>query len=148
MPGPAPTPDLIGDLAALAREVLDATGVGTAAVSWWDRDHDTLRTLVNVGRLHAGEHELPEDEAYPLDAFPAAARLLRFGRPYVDPRDVSSSALLAALDRRSQGAVPIVCDGEVWGELWAASADRDLGPEDLVALTACADGIGRRLASR
>jgi hypothetical protein len=148
MPAPSPTPELIAALAALAVPVMEAVGVTAAAVSWWDRERGTLRTLVNVGALHASESEFPDDEDYPLDAFPAIAALLRFGRPYIDPPDVSSSAVLAALRHRSQGAVPIVCDGEVWGELWAASAERRLEPQDLPALSACADRIGRMLASR
>ncbi len=147
MPGPSPTPALLAELAEHARPVMDAIGVTAAAVSWWDREHDTMRTLVNVGALHPSESSFPEDENYPLDAFPAVAALLRFGRPYLDPPDVSSSAVLAALQHRSHGAVPIVCDGEVWGELWAASAERSLEPQDLPALSACADRIGRMLAA-
>jgi hypothetical protein len=147
MPGPSPTPELLDLLAEHTRPVMEALGVTAAAVSWWDREHDTMRTLVNVGALHPSESELPDDETYPLDAFPAVAALLRFGRPYLDPPDVSSSAVLAHLRHRSQGAVPIVCEGEVWGELWAASGERTLEPQDLPALSACADRIGRMLAA-
>jgi hypothetical protein len=105
-----------------------------------------MRTLVNVGVLHPSEAPFPTDEAYPLDAFPAVAALLRFGRPYIDPPDVSSSAVLAALRHRSRAGVPIVVDGSVRGELWAASGARALEPADLPALSERAEAIGRLLA--
>lgn len=145
---PAPTPELIAVLAEHARRVIEAAGVTAASVSWWDRETDTMRTLVNVGVLHSSETAYPTDEAYPLDAFPAVAALLRFGRPYIDPPDVSSSAVLAALHHRSQAGVPIVVAGSVWGELWAASPERALDAVDLASLSACAEAIGRTLASR
>jgi hypothetical protein len=148
MSAPSPTPDLIKVLAEHARRAVDAAGVTTAAVSYWDREDDTMRTLVNVGALHASETAFPTDEAYPLDAFPAVAALLRFGRPYIDPPDVSSSAVLAALCHRSHAGVPIVLDGTVWGELWIASGERALAAQDLPALSAGAEAIGRMLAAR
>jgi GAF domain-containing protein len=147
MSAPSPTPDLIALLAEHARRAIDATGVTAAAVSYWDREDGTMRTLVNVGALHASEAAFPADELYPLDAFPAVAALLRFGRPYLDPPDVSSSAVLAALCHRSQAGVPIVFEGTVWGELWTASGKRALTAQDLPALSACAEAIGRMLAA-
>jgi GAF domain-containing protein len=148
MSAPPPTPELIAVLAEHARRAMDAAGVTAAAVSSWDRGSDTMRTLVNVGVLHESEAPFPIDEAYPLDAFPAVAALLRFGRPYIDPPDVSSSAVLAALCHRSHAGVPIVLDGTVWGELWIASGERAPAAQDLPALSAGAEAIGRMLAAR
>lgn len=44
--------------------------------------------------------------------------------------------------------LPIVVEGAVWGELWAASTSRRLGPPDVLPLSACAAAIGRALAAR
>jgi GAF domain-containing protein len=98
---------------------LDADG---AAVSWWDRDEDVLRTLVNVGALAAGDQRFPADEAYPLDSFPAMAALLRAGESYLNPKDVSSLAVAASDHYDSQAGAPLIVDGEVWGELWIGRA--------------------------
>jgi hypothetical protein len=93
------------------------------AVSWWDRDADVLRTVVNVGALAEGYERFPADEGYPLDSFPAVAALLRDGVSYLN---------LAAGDGcGSQAAVAIVAEGEVWGELWAA---RSVGHPELTRL--------------
>jgi GAF domain-containing protein len=100
-----------------ARIALDAE---VAAVSRWEREAGILRTLVNVGTLRPGEERFPADETYPLDAFPAVAALLREGRAYLDPGDVSSASLAASQALGSHAAVPVVVEGATWGELWVA----------------------------
>lgn len=147
---PTPTPELRALLAAQAERVLHDLGDAcVVAVSRWERGHGRMRTLLNVGDLgHSGD-AFPEDEVYPLDAFPATDALLRFGRPYVDPGDVSSQAVMAQMGLGSQAAVPVIVEGRVWGELWAATAEggRALGVADVATLTRAAEVLGRTLAA-
>jgi GAF domain-containing protein len=145
---PDPTPELRTLLADRAERVLHALGVACAAISRWDRDAGVLRTVVNVGDLAAADEAFPEDEVYPLDTFPAIDALLRYGRPYLDPPDLASTAVLAHMRFGSQAAVPLVVDGRVWGEVWAAGGlgGRSLTAEDLLALATAAEAVGRLLA--
>jgi hypothetical protein len=100
-----------------ARAALDAR---CASVSNYEPDAGQLRTLVNVGTLNSWDERFPEEELYPLDAFPSVAALCRHGFPYLNPEDVSSASIAARSRHGHHGAVPIVVDGVVWGELWAA----------------------------
>jgi GAF domain-containing protein len=145
---PQSTPELRALLADHAERVRHTLQVACAAVSCWEREPGRLRTLVNVGVLASPDEAFPADEVYPLDTFPAIDALLRFGRPYVDPPDVASSAVLARMSFGSQAAVPIVVEGRVWGELWAATeaGGRTLRADDLAVLTRGAEATGRALA--
>jgi GAF domain-containing protein len=147
---PSPAPELLAQLADQAERVLHALGATSAAVSRWERERGVLRTLVNVGDLASEDEAFPEEELYPLDTFPAIDALLRFGRPYLDPPDLASSAVLAHLRYGSQAAVPVVVDGRVWGELWVAAGlgGRSLTADDLVALARSAEDVARLLAGR
>jgi GAF domain-containing protein len=147
---PAPTPELRALLAAQAERLRHELDVTLVAVSRWERDRGRLRTLLNVGRLDSPDEAFPEEEVYPLDTFPATDALLRFGRPYVDPADVASPAVLAQMRLGSQAAVPLVVEGAVWGELWAATAQggRALRADDILTLTRGAEAVGRTLAGR
>jgi GAF domain-containing protein len=136
-------------LVAEAERARIAVAADCAAISHWDRDSDVLRTLVNVGALLPGDERFPEDEVYPLDSFPVVAALLRAGRPYLNPGDVSSAAVAAHHLYGSHAAVPVVVDGERWGELWVC---RELGAEMLVegdinSLHLLADRLGDALAA-
>lgn len=119
-----------------------------AAISRWERATDVLRTLVNVGALEPGEERFPADDVYPLDSFPAVAALLREGRPYLNPGDVSSAAVAAQQRYGSSAGVPVVVDGERWGELWAARrvGAQPLNEGDLERLTLIAGRLGDALA--
>jgi len=143
-----PPPELLQLLADRAERVRSSLDAACAAVSCWERDADRLRTLVNVGELDTEDEAFPAEEVYPLDAFPSTRALLHHGRPYMDPQDVSSTAVLAHMGLGSQAAVPVIIDGRVWGELWAATAagGRTLGADDVVALTRGAEAVGRLLA--
>ena len=104
-------------MASCSISAFDAAGAGA------------LRTIVNVGELGPGEVARPRDERYPLAGFPKVAAVLRQQRGYVvavDDRDAdrASVALLEALGKHSQVGVPLLRDGEVWGELWCASSTR------------------------
>jgi GAF domain-containing protein len=129
-----------------ARIALDAE---MASVGCWERDAGVLRTLVNVGELEPGEERYPADELYQLDSFPAIAALLRRGRAYLDPGDVASASLAARQVLGSHAAVPVVVEGEIWGELWVARApgrpaltEVDVGRLRIVA-SRLGDGLAR-----
>jgi hypothetical protein len=92
----------------------------TAAVSRWERADGLLRTLVNVGGIEGRYERFPADETYPLLTFPAVAALLLRGEAYSNPEDVSSESLAVYSRHGFHAGVPIVVDGAIWGELWAA----------------------------
>jgi len=137
--------------AAEAERVRRALGVAIAAINVWERDEGRLRTLINAGRLGAGEHARPADELYPVDSFPALVALLEQGRPYCfgpgDPIDVSSASLAASLGKESQAAAPISWRGGVWGSLWVATAPdaRPLTAADLPRVVRAAHDVSRVL---
>jgi hypothetical protein len=136
-------------LLAEAERARIAVAADCAAISRWERDADVMRTLVNVGQLLPGDDRFPEDEVYPLDSFPAVAALLREGRPYLNPDDVSSVALSAHHRYHSHAAVPIVVDGARWGELWVSRKKKDaqmLGLGELDRLHLVAERLGDALA--
>lgn len=147
---PTPTPELFTLLAAEAEKTLHALNVSCVAVSVWERELGRMRTLLNVGALSGVEESFPTGESYPLDTFPSTDALLRFGRPYLDPQDVASLAVMAQMGYASQAAVPIVAEGRVWGELWAGTqaGGRRLTADDLAVLTRGAEAIGRLLSQR
>ncbi len=116
------------DVMELASEAaLEALNAGSFSMSRWERDRQVMCTLINVGDLGPGEERYPEDETYALADHPTVAKLLQTGTPYftavddpdADPRSV---ALLRELGKESDIGVPVVVDGEVWGEVWASTA--------------------------
>ncbi len=116
-------PDVIELAADAALEALEA---GSLAVSRWERESDRMRVLINVGQLGPGEERFPEEETYQLADFPSVRELLQSATPYFtavdDPdADPKAVALLKALGKESDIAVPVVVDGEVWGEVWAST---------------------------
>jgi len=142
--------DVIEQAAEAAREV---TGAASLSISRWERESDAIRTLINVGQLGAGEKRFPADETYSLADYPSVARLLKDGTPYrsaVDDPDSPQMAvdLLRLFDKESEIAVPIVLDGETWGEVWAASAAgaRRFDEADVEFLRSIADRLALVLA--
>jgi diguanylate cyclase (GGDEF)-like protein len=132
-----------------AEAALEVTGAASLSISRWERDEAAMQTLINVGRLGKGEERFPTDETYPLADYPLAARLLEEGRPYCvavdDPQAPRVEIeLLRALGKESELAVPIVLDGNVWGEVWATSApgERRFDDGDERFLQAIADRLG------
>jgi diguanylate cyclase (GGDEF)-like protein len=110
-----------------AEAALEVTGAASLSISMWERDRGAMRTLINVGELGPGEERLPAAELYPLADNPQVAKLLEDGQPYrtaVDDPDAPPAALrlLASLGKESDVGVPIMLDGEVWGEVWATTA--------------------------
>jgi len=104
-----------------------AMGAASLSISKWERERSVMRTLVNVGELGPGEDRWPEDETYGLEEHASVDRLLRTAQPYFnaidDPgSDPQAVALLHSLGKESDIGVPIVVEGEVWGEVWATTA--------------------------
>ena len=110
-----------------AEEALRAVGAASLAVSRWDRDNGVLRTLINVGELGPGEERFPENETFAIAEYPQLERMLRNGEPYFnavdDPScDRTAVALLRSLGKESDVAVPVITEGESWGEVWATTS--------------------------
>ena len=116
-------------LEVIAEQTLAALGAASFSISRWERERGVLHTMINVGELGPGEERWPTDEEYPLADYGDVTELLRQGRPYVntiddDNIDPADQSVLRRLNKYSELAVPVMCDGAMWGELWAASADR------------------------
>src|SRR5215210_1934407 len=114
-------------LELVAEEARRAIGAASLSVSRWDRERDALVTLINVGELGPGEQRFPEGEQYLLADNPLVKRMLMQGQPYFnavdDPTaDPAAVELLRAVDKDSDVAVPILVEGETWGEVWAATS--------------------------
>jgi diguanylate cyclase (GGDEF)-like protein len=110
-----------------AEEARSAIGAASLAVSRWEREQGVLRTLINVGQLSEHEQRFPEDEAYRVAENPVLDRMLRHGEAYFnavdDPKsDPRAVEILRHLGKDSDLAVPIVVEGESWGEVWACTA--------------------------
>jgi diguanylate cyclase (GGDEF)-like protein len=114
--------DVLRLVAIAAREALDASMV---SLSVWDREASLLRTLVNEGELAPGEVASPVEEVYELATRSVASDIVLRGKGYsavVDdlPQDDPVRELLISKGKYSCLGVPIIVDGAVWGELWAA----------------------------
>ena len=111
-------------LEVVAEETRRVVGASSVSISRWEREHDRVRTLINVGELGPGEERFPTEETYALVDYPLAARLLREGESYVISRGdrdlgVHDRQLLDALDKGSYIGVPVIFDGRTWGKLEA-----------------------------
>ena len=123
----AGTHDLDQVLEVAAEEARAAIGAASLSVSRWDRDGAALRTMINVGALGPGEERWPDGEIYPLGEDLSGMRLLTEGVPYFnavdDPGvDPWCAARLRRLGKESEVGVPIVVEGEPWGEVYATTA--------------------------
>ena len=119
--------DLPRVIELVALEAREAVNAASLSISHWDREHDALRTLINVGELGPGEETHPVDELLPLGSDSHARRLLREGQPFFsavdDPQaDPEATARLRAVCKESELGVPVVVEGEVWGEVYATTA--------------------------
>ncbi len=119
--------DLEQVLELAAEEARAAVGAASLSVSRWEREGRRLRTLVNVGELGPGEERYPSDESYSLEDDRAASRLLENGIAYFNAVDASgvdpfAAARLVRLGKESEVGVPIVVEGEAWGEVYATTA--------------------------
>jgi diguanylate cyclase (GGDEF)-like protein len=111
-------------LEVVAEETRRVVGASSVSISRWEREHERVRTLINVGELGPDEERFPTAETYRLADYPLAARLLRDGESYVisrgdeqlGPHDVQ---LLEALGKGSYSGVPVIFNGRTWGKLEA-----------------------------
>jgi diguanylate cyclase (GGDEF)-like protein len=111
-------------LEVVAEETRRVVGASSVSISRWEREHDRVQTLINVGELGPGEERFPTGERYALADYPLAARLLREGESYVISRGdpdlgLHDRQLLDALDKGSYIGVPVIFDGRTWGKLEA-----------------------------
>jgi diguanylate cyclase (GGDEF)-like protein len=119
--------DLAEVLEVAAEEARAAIGAASLSVSRWERDNMTLRTVINVGELGPGEERYPATEVWRLADDRTAQRLVVDGLPYfnsVDTHGVDPLAVerLTRLGKESEVGVPILVEGEAWGEVYATTA--------------------------
>jgi diguanylate cyclase (GGDEF)-like protein len=107
-----------------ARAARIALGGDSVSVSRWERESGQVRTLVNEGHLMGWEAQHPVDEVYPIREDPSLTALLLDGRGYYVTLDGSTSgpdrAILLDTEKACGLDVPIVVEGQVWGDLWIA----------------------------
>jgi diguanylate cyclase (GGDEF)-like protein len=119
--------DLEEVLEVAAEEARAAIGAASLSVSRWERDQRVLRTVINVGELGPDEERYPAAEIHPLAEDPNAERLIVEGRAYfnsVDSPELDevSARRLMRLGKESEVGVPILVEGESWGEVYATTA--------------------------
>jgi diguanylate cyclase (GGDEF)-like protein len=110
-----------------AERSLEAIGGSSLAISRWDREAGIVRTLVNVGELGPGEERFPKDETYSVEDFPSMGLAMREGKSSLDAIDDPTSdpaqrELLKRLGKESSLSVPMMIQGETWGELEVMTA--------------------------
>ncbi|MBA3407710.1 MAG: GAF domain-containing protein, partial [Solirubrobacterales bacterium] len=109
-------------LEVVAEETCRVVGASSVSISRWEREHNRVQTLINVGELGPDEERFPAQERYDLADYPLAARLLSEGESYVIAGDdyqlgPHDRQLLDALGKGSYIGVPVVFDGRTWGKL-------------------------------
>ena len=119
--------DLEEVLEVAAEEARAAIGAASLSVSRWEREAAALRRIINVGDLGPGEERYPPAEIHPLREDQAAERLVLEGQPYFNSVDAHtidevSIARLRRLGKESEVGVPILVEGESWGEVYATTA--------------------------
>ena len=105
-----------------AERSLEALGGSSLAISRWEMETGVVRTLVNVGELGPGEERFPKDETYSVDDYPSMGLIMREGGSSLgavdDPEtDPAQRELLKRLGKESSLSVPMMLQGEPWGEL-------------------------------
>lgn len=113
-----------------AEEALEAVGAASLSVSRYEIERNEIRTLINVGDLGPGEVRFPENETYPASDYELVRDLVENHRPYFnnadDPEcDPLAVRLLRELGKASDVGVPIIVEGEVWGEVWATRRSQE-----------------------
>lgn len=114
-----------------AEEALRAIDAASLSVSRWEKESGAIRTLINVGDLGPGEQRFPTDETYAAAEYPFIAEMIHGLRPYFNSLDDENCEPLAAellrkVGKSSDLGVPIMVEGEAWGEVWATKAVGDL----------------------
>jgi diguanylate cyclase (GGDEF)-like protein len=119
--------DLEEVLEVAAEEARAAIGAASLSVSRWEREQGALRTIINVGELGPEEERYPATEIYPLHEDGNAERLILEGHAYFNSIDAPgtdevSVRRLMWLGKESEVGVPILVEGEAWGEVYATTA--------------------------
>jgi diguanylate cyclase (GGDEF)-like protein len=114
-------------LEVAAEEARAAIGAASLSVSRWEREDGVLRTIINVGELGPGEERYPAAEIHSLRDDRTSARVVVESLAYftsVDAPDVDEVSLrrLTRLGKESEVGVPILVEGEAWGEVYATTA--------------------------
>ena len=123
----AGTHELDEVLEVAAEEARAALNAASLSVSRWERESGALHTIINVGDLGPGEDRYPREEIYLLGEDRSGERLLRDGVAYfnaVDDTGVDpwNAARLRRLGKESEVGVPIMVEGDAWGEVYATTA--------------------------
>jgi diguanylate cyclase (GGDEF)-like protein len=95
----------------------------SASLSVWESQASVLRTVLNVGDLAPWEEPEPVDEVYPEDRASLLASLAEGQLGHVaslDDPDLPQEdrEYLASLDKYTQMNLPLLYNGEWWGELF------------------------------
>jgi diguanylate cyclase (GGDEF)-like protein len=119
--------DLEEVLEVAAEEARAAIGAASLSVSRWERDQGVLRTIINVGQLGPKEERYPAAELHALEDDRNAERLIVDGHAYFNSLDTPeldevSARRLMRLGKESEVGVPILVEGESWGEVYATTA--------------------------
>jgi diguanylate cyclase (GGDEF)-like protein len=131
-------------LEVIAEQALLALNASSVSISRWERQHNAVRTLINVGVLGEGEERWPENELYPVIDDGHVTELIRHGLPYTisiddESVDPAEAAWLREIGKESELAVPVMYEDVIWGELWATGVDgRRFGADDVQLLHAIA----------
>jgi diguanylate cyclase (GGDEF)-like protein len=143
--------DLSPVIEVAAEEALSEIGAASITVSRFEDEGRIYRALINVGQLADWEVRLPEDETYSLADYPRLRRLWETGEinfsSLDDPNcDPASAELLRSVGKTADLEVPVIVEGEIWGGIWAASADTSFCEEDIRFLEAVAGQLGNAVA--
>lgn len=140
-----------------ARAARLALGGSAVSVSRWEKSTGQLRTLINEGDLASWEVSRPEGDAYSVRRDAALTSLIIEGKGYVVSRagagDPTQLETLVHAEKNSAVNVPIVVEGQVWGDLWVSRSvdepeftELDLDYATVVAVqVATAIAAGERL---
>jgi diguanylate cyclase (GGDEF)-like protein len=142
--------ELVEYVAETTRRALDAASV---SLSRLEPERGRVRVLVNVGDLGPGGVRWPDEETFRVADRPELKLLVEQHTGYTTQVNHSQSSLAEQemLVRRGKSAslaVPILFEGRVWGQLWAARAwsDPPFTPGDLAFAEAVATQISASLA--
>jgi diguanylate cyclase (GGDEF)-like protein len=131
-----------------AERALSALGAASLSISRWDVESGVVRTIVNVGSLGPGEERFPENETYSVEDYPSLVEVMGEGGSSLsaidDPNsDPAQRDLLKRLGKESSLAVPMVVEGQPWGELEVMTAQGRprLAADDESFLRAIADQV-------
>jgi diguanylate cyclase (GGDEF)-like protein len=107
-------------------EILPGLGADSVSISRLEPGSWILRTLINAGALGPTEEPKPQSELYRLEDFGHFAHVFRKRQTWIaslaDSQDERRAdiALLHTLQKGSSLTTPLIVDGALWGELYAA----------------------------